>query len=321
MPDKKNSEYVQMDEPDNKLVYIVQFPHPYPESIVKNKSNKEIVSIEWNTDSHGRKFVKHKGSYVARVGDNIKKENLYFWTEWEGPTEATLINKKHDELQAKYLHEVKRPLGYFKANDELKSSCSSLSKSVQLENFLNTDPCVFGRTFKYSNCRQGSSIKLRQMGKGSLILFGSTIKGNFYLDTVFVVDDGAQKYSLLRGGKEVKCSDCYKELTLNRLEMECVFYRGITYKNRDDTGMFSFVPAKTSREDSKRCEICFDSINQLLGTRGKRLNAKSTRSATIIKSDTHIVKKVWKEVVRQVREKEFVLGVNFAWPRKSLKKG
>jgi hypothetical protein len=85
--------------------------------------------------------------------------------------------------------------------------------------------------------------------------------------------------------------------------------------------MFSFVPAKTSREDSKRCEICFDSINQLLGTRGKRLNAKSTRSATIIESDTHIAKKVWEEVVRQVQEKEFVLGVNFAWPRKSLKKG
>ena len=323
MPDKKNSEYVQIDELDNKPVYIVQFPHPYPESLVKNKRNKEIVSIEWNTDGHGRKFVKHKGSYVDKVEgvDKIRNSDLYFWTEWEGPSEATLINKGADKLHAKYLHEVKRPLGYFKDNDELKSSCSSLSKSGLKENFLNTDPCVFGTTFKYSNCRQGSSIKLRQMGKGSLILFGSTIKTKFYLDTVFVVDDRAQKYSLLKGGKEIKCSDCYKELTLNRLDMEYVFYRGITYKNRGDTGMFSFVPAKTSREDSKRCEICFGSINQLLGTRGKRLNAKSTRSATIIESNTHIAKKVWEEVVRQVQEKEFVLGVNFAWPRKSLKKG
>jgi hypothetical protein len=59
----------------------------------------------------------------------------------------------------------------------------------------NTDPFVFGDRFLYTCCKQrlrsGRPTQLRYLPHGSLVLFGSHISGGFGLDTVFVVDDGA----------------------------------------------------------------------------------------------------------------------------------
>ena len=64
-----------------------------------------------------------------------------------------------------------------------------------IENPQNTDPFVFGG-FAYTNCRQDYWSKRRQarrltamahLAVGSMILFGSTRKGQFVLDTCFVV--------------------------------------------------------------------------------------------------------------------------------------
>jgi len=40
----------------------------------------------------------------------------------------------------------------------------------------------------YIGCRQPRNRKLRELGRGSLILFGSNLNDRFDLDTVFVVD-------------------------------------------------------------------------------------------------------------------------------------
>ena len=51
----------------------------------------------------------------------------------------------------------------------------------------NTDPFVWGDSILYGACRQDRNGKLRNLGRGSLILFGSSLGGAFVLDTVFVV--------------------------------------------------------------------------------------------------------------------------------------
>ena len=51
----------------------------------------------------------------------------------------------------------------------------------------NTDPFIFGDRFLYSNCKRPTSRRLRSLDRGSVIAFGSSKKGRWVLDTVFVV--------------------------------------------------------------------------------------------------------------------------------------
>ena len=51
----------------------------------------------------------------------------------------------------------------------------------------NTDPFIFGDRFLYSNCKQATSTRLRSLGRGSVIAFGSHTARRWVLDTVMVV--------------------------------------------------------------------------------------------------------------------------------------
>lgn len=152
---------------------FVQFMHPGGEH--KPRNGEEI--FPWNENDHKRKFIKNSGEYITGKDDcEIKRAELTFWGEWEA--QSKVLKKMDGSEGPNYLHEpfYEKPSHY---------------KGKQ-----NTDPFVFGENFYYTCCRQYRRAsngrlcptKLTKLEFGSLILFGSKVKNQFVLDTVFVVD-------------------------------------------------------------------------------------------------------------------------------------
>lgn len=305
---------------ENHLLKVVHFTHPggeFPVEGCKGIGSKQEVS--WRTDGrHCRRLVCHKGQYIDRNW-KFGTDNLAFWSEWEGPTTATRISLKGDPFFARFVHRVRYP---YTSDCDMESSvrfgCGNGEKrqsgcGEKCGAFMDTDPCVFGRTFKYSHCRQGASSSLRGLSLSSLVVFGSYKRGIFLLDTVFVVDGGVgyKKESVCR----IACSEAYKNLTLRRVagEHEHTFYRGVKYDEKAE--VFSFTPARVCGEEGygKRCMIKdLAKLNRLLN---KQI-FKYMPGFSIAVADKDKIKKVWNEIVRQVMAQGFVLGVHFGWPAK-----
>jgi len=127
-----------------------------------NYTNKNHKS--WNTGSHRRKFMLANGKYVEN--EELKDGNLMFWGEWESPSQVRQLNQQSNKLLPKWLHSPYIP-------KELP-----VSMGYQ-ESFQNTDPYIFGESFKYFICKQFKpkskrETQLASLEKGSIILFGST---------------------------------------------------------------------------------------------------------------------------------------------------
>jgi len=139
---------------------IIQFPHPGGEH--DNKSG-----VIWNNGVHKRKYMKIKGTYLQNLESKPIENTLYFWGEWEAPSTVTVIAGNISPLP-KFIFEP----------------CFTLNVP---KDAANTDPFVFGSPFYYCICKQGHYSSLRNLEKGSIILFGSYIEENFVLDTLFVI--------------------------------------------------------------------------------------------------------------------------------------
>ena len=147
------------------MPHIVQFTHPGLEHR-PDKRNGDHKS--WNRGCHKRKFMLADGMYVR--GNEINEEKLLFWGEWEPPSKVEKLLKSESKFFPKWLHRPYLP------------NILPTSRGYQ-ESYQNTDPCVFGDSFKYFVCKQfkaknGQLTKLAKLEKGSLILFGSTANQN-----------------------------------------------------------------------------------------------------------------------------------------------
>lgn len=280
-----------------------------------------IFNVGWSCEeSHHRRLVQHEGLYVDRSG-KCKKGSLAFWTEWEAETSAKQIQTNNNFFKAHFVHTVKRPVAL------IGSGVCGSGNANKCPLYLNTDPCVFGKTFKYSNCHQSQNGELRRMAPGSLVVIGSyksislpnkkSKKEVFCLDTVFVVGDTALDYST-SNVNAVACSTYYKNLTLNRLPVGCdfTFYRGVSCRknvNMKDA-LFSFTPAKFYKDGNgnkynDRCVLDIESINNQLS---KKIFSKRMRHGfkpTAVNEQE--VKEIWDAIVKQVTDDDFVLGVYF----------
>lgn len=291
---------------------IVQFHHTHKEATPKRGED----FIEWNnSNEHRRKFLLSNGNYIDRKGKLLKDE-LVFWGEWEAQSEVEKLNNKLHK-HPKYLN---RPL---------------LNSTVKSKNH-NTDPYVFGDNFRYIVCQQKKSIILKNLEPYSIVLFGSSINGEFCLDTLFVVTDDTKRYHpnkiksvypqkdqyfyasvepISRSNKHNNgCGsknelDCY-ELNNNT---EYAFYRGVNYNSRDEyKGIYSFVPSKKYVKNNEseyifkqpRIDLDFISHGQTQG-----INAAGTREF----SKEEIVE-YWEEIDRQLSEAGLIKGVSFVEP-------
>lgn len=289
---------------------IVQFIHPGAEFPINNNNsnllNNGSREVRWSTEGrHYRRLVKHRGSFVD--GDDVNEGELAFWTEWEGPTVATRFNSPTCRLCAKYYHEVQKPTEPQGVGNRV--NCRAGANN----GLLNTDPCVFGDTFKYALCQQSENGVLRSLAENSLILFLSRIQGTYYLDTLFVV--GESRDYTTGSANNIICSKEYRTLTLDRLSegQNFTFYRGKTYQQCHT--LFSFTPAKLWNNNNAaraRCPLNLQVINQI--TRQDIFSTGLTQGFKATISNANQVSSVWNEIVRQVRQNQFVLGSHFSMP-------
>lgn len=278
---------------------FVQFMHPGPE----HRPDRDGVKA-WNADDHRRKFLVSPGTYLEAPSKLAQEDRIVFWGEWEPESEVQPVPERREADAPRWLHEpyYVRPASYRHEGKPLQ----------------NTDPFVFGERFLYTVCRQFTHRQrptfLHDLDRGSVILFGSQRRGEFVLDTVFVVADSVlHTASNWRESLGARVNETYTHVTLGPVYEGSDFsgeprlYFGAT---PDDPvkGMFSFVPCLPAEEGAQgfsRPTITLPGLITPAKNRG--MKGKQERSLDELK-------RAWRSVVQQVTEPGLKLGVRLTLP-------
>ena len=270
---------------------FVQFPHPGREHAPRTGD------MGWNTGDHRRKFLHTKGRYLDE-DDAVRSGELVFWGEWEPPSEIPCRWTRSDQLP-RALH---RPCWYRPPGDWPRQ---------------NTDPWVFGSQMRYSNCKQvrrlpGSAetepTAMQELPVGSVICFGSTIQGEFCLDTVFVMASAEPWVPSEIEALEV--DEAFKVCTGQSLaaadehaDQPFTLYRGATFEDPVE-GIYSFVPARRADDADPRFPRPGIRLPDLI-------NPTSTQAARGLREPRTVaeVQQAWNEVRCQVLQADLLLGV------------
>ena len=282
---------------------IVQFTHPGPEH---GPDKRNGILKSWNKGKHKRKFLISSGAYAD--SELIRKTGkLAFWGEWEPPSMVQEFPKPREANSPRWLHQP------FLPNDlkNLESGCQ------------NTDPFIFGSSFRYFVCKQirykqRKTTSLSKLDKGSVILFGST-KGRrreesfLQLDTVFVVSDYIE-YDTSKPADIIKNEkDPYWNIVFRREFPEARdfsatmrIYKGATLEEPYN-GMYSFVPSKLWSDGEKgfpRLKL----QNWEFLTNNLNASPKSTSH------NEQSIQSFWKKLRDHSREENYVEGIQFDIP-------
>jgi len=169
---------------------------------------------------------------------SLSEGDLVFWGEWEAPSYVIERWEQKDPLP-RFLH---RPVW---------------ERPTAKGTRQNTDPWVFGDSFKFSNCKQLTPKRnrsaLQSLTPGSIILFGSTIGDEFVIDTVFVVKDCCRFSPRDTPESDEAFRICTVEslLTSGSADDPLTLYRGATYETPIN-GMYSFVPCRRANAEHVR---------------------------------------------------------------------
>lgn len=255
---------------------------------------------KWNEEGyHYRKFIRNNGEYVDNILSTVPlNTELFFWGEWEG---YSYFAPYENTDTMKYPNGIHEPFHFTKNRSEEKQ---------------NTDPYIFGDTFKYCICKQNG--KLYNVESNSLILFGTVYPkiNRFYIDTVYVVKDhvpASQVYS--NCGNEF--SKVYIEETLDRLgqylgeanekdikQRERVkLYSCLTWW--DNKEYFSYVPCKLD-DNNHGFERFYIELDD------SEYNFKPySRGKYYLEGDSKLL---WRKITLQAINQGFKLGIRFTEP-------
>jgi len=210
----------------NPTGFFVQFPHPGGEH------NPLTDDMAWNTGDHRRKFLIAPGRYLDG-DDQLGVADLVLWAEWEPPSRV----ERRWPASGRLPRALHRP--YW----------AEPTRRVR----QNTDPWIWGEPMIYSNCKQifgpqRRPTSMQRLTHGSVICFGSTIDGEFCVDTVFVV--AAAEPWTPGEAADLAVDEAFKTCTAGSLaarrrdaHLRLTLYRGATVDNPVQ-GMYSFVPAR-----------------------------------------------------------------------------
>lgn len=291
------------------------------------------ANCAWNTGGqHFRRLLCHAGKYVD--GNNcVHDDNLCFWNEYEAPTHAHQIQPHRGWDFAHHYHTIVKPI------PPSPNRQANLQDSVLDECCDNTDPCVFGDTFKYSNCQQVPNGYLWNLPQGSLILFGSLHARMFYLDTVFVTQNLGVRYSVPVVNHQLPfvTSNEYRIVTLDNLGPrrnkrnrhnpiinQFMFYRGAKPKlvkgHVDMQKIFSFTPTRilNTKDFNERFRIDLAALNQRIqagvcASRQFSPNLTQGHKTVVFNASQTDVATIWRGVRDAVINASFMLGYHFAW--------
>ncbi|GAB6278142.1 MAG: hypothetical protein STSR0006_01370 [Lentimicrobium sp.] len=282
-------------------IMTVQLNHPAVEKEFSNKgfcnAGHQIIR-EWNDNpnQHYRKYIRNKGIYIESIIDsNPKNDDLMFWGEWEGyskfqPLKRTNPNGIHEPFH------------------------SIIGRGCQ-----NTDPYVFGDFFKYAICLQTGVM--RNLDPGSLILFGTTTKVGFLLDTVFVVKSKEIAKNVFLNNA-ANYNQVYREETIEQLgetylgpnysRNNCI-YHSHTWWNKQNNeykefDYFSYVPCRINDETYDKAIIPIPPMaKQRVGHPYRHLNPPNEEWTS--------PKKVWDYITKEVIKQGLYLGIRLEEPK------
>ena len=312
---------------------IVQFFHPGGEHGYDKKiSNNGKLIKDWNKTAHKRKFLLNEGSYIKNGQKYDGK--LLFWGEWEPPSRVEKLKEQTNfPLYGKnpeYLHTPFLP-----PDDQIKEYQKKFIKNENQEDihlFQNTDPFVFDDNFIYAICRQGNKKSkkkqtknnhMRELEKGSLIIFGSQVNYRFVIDTVFVVKE-VHKYKTLEDIKQLNLVTHQKIAIdfildksgkLNILPEGRTLYKGATFDVKQDE-MYSFVPAKVYNDQKIGYPRFFMSDEFYNGKFKDYFQKPDGMMGVRITKNKSIdeIHEFW-EYLKSEISKDHVLGYNFKMPK------
>lgn len=272
--------------------FFVQFPHPGGEHVPVGDD------MAWNVADHRRKFLLARGRYLDADGQ-LHRGQVTMWGEWEPPSRV-VRRWPADGRLPRALH---RPYWFAPGRTGPRQ---------------NTDPWVWGQTMLYSNCKQtirprGRRTAMQHLTPGSVICFGSTIDGQFCLDTVLVIAraepwvpaeadrlDADEAFKICTGESiATRSADAHLDLTL---------YWGATASKPVD-GMFSFVPARPANDDDAPFARPAIRIPSLINPANRQSTWGSRRPLP-----ASTVRRAWESVRRQVLQSGAVLAVQLDTP-------
>ncbi len=221
---------------------VVLFNHPGKEHV----EHRDGARYAWNTGYHRRKYLSVRAHVALADGNSFRQEatarRVALWGEFEPDTVG---------------HDFGAPAGWGLP----KSWHTLVPIGTAPEGGANTDPWIFGATFRYTYCWQTgkATAYLRNLVHGDLLLFGSYLARDrlephekiydFYLDTVFVVNE-AFRPSVKDGRPRAMYDPVHMRATYNRLPPEnrdlCTFYTGTMLEDRRSRLPFSFSPCATA---------------------------------------------------------------------------
>jgi hypothetical protein len=277
-------------------ILTVQLNHPgaeKPFKLGKGYSYFEGKLIrEWNADkSHYRKFIRQEGEYIKAFDQQPTKDELLFWGEWEGNSYFEHLNRWNPNGIHQPFH------------------------SLHIRHHQNTDPYIYGEHFLYSVCKQRG--RLTQLEKGSVVLFGSSFKNGFVLDTVFVVGSFESVHEVA-ANEAANYSKTYREATLEQLGDTYVrptpasklrLYKGLMYAENQE--LFSYTPCKPYKEETKTGfpRVIFPYENLA----GFQFSNNPT-GIKIISSNAEQTKEIWNYITKEVLKQGYFLGVKLNEP-------
>lgn len=162
---------------------VVFFNHPGGEHWGPGQNGQ----YPWNRRKHRRKYLVADGKVAERATSSWRSsrrmDRLAVWTEYEPDTQHHYFATDANPGMPWSWHEI-------------------VDVPVAPRGARNTEPWIFGKAFRYFLCRQDKIGYLRGLEQGDLILFGSWLQQgrdgrridrfNFFLDTVFVVEDSIE---------------------------------------------------------------------------------------------------------------------------------
>ena len=278
--------------PEDRLCFV-QFIHPG----LEHQPDADGIK-RWNKREHKRKFLKGQGRYFD--GERVREGTFVYWGEWEPESRVVAEFPPQQTGGPAYLYEP-----YYVPRDSYAG-------------LQNTDPFIFGPRFHYTGCLQHTKrgpTQLRNLSRGSVILFGSQVRSRFAVDTVFVVD-GHVDHTLEdhQEGLAGVISRTYAEVTLgpwyalpHEDQRSFRLYFGATY-DAPVQGMFSFVPCLPLKGDSvpfERPSIDIPGITNWKLQQNYRLNPQGSLE------DVRIL---WERTVDQVVGQDLPLGLSVNLP-------
>lgn len=273
------------------IVAFVQFPHPGAEHSMPTDG---VRPWRGGNATHARSFLVTPGRFRVAPEGPEDAGDVAYWAEWEGETRLV---RELEGLLPGAPRWLCRPV--------VNGAPPRLTEGEPPQ---NTDPYVFGEGFRYTFCRQKLNGKLRGLGRGSLILFGSTLDHHFVLDTVVVVAGWLEHRRLADLGDSM--DETYVKATLEPMygwgegKRTYRLYVGATPEATVD-GMFSFVPGRPPDEAGfARPVIELEAL----------IKPTTFRQARVLETPAAELRAIWQRVVEQVRESGLALATRLDLP-------